>query len=59
MFAIAPVNGFCLVRDMPECTTEFSKKVSRIIPACCRLSKYNLVHRKETKNTKNVRKACY
>ena len=24
-FVIAPVKGFCLVREVPECTIEFSK----------------------------------
>ena len=43
-FVIPPVKGFHLVRDMPECIKEFSKKsFSRDIPACRALFKYNFI----------------
>ena len=43
-FVIALVKGFCLVRDMPECTTEFPKiKISRDISSSRGLFKYNVI----------------
>ena len=67
-FVIAPMKGFRLVRDMPECKTELSKKKkkkknSRDIPACRGLFKCNFISqekgKKNQKKPKNLRKTCH